>query len=228
MRLSLRLSTLARLIETGKRVADIGTDHGYLPAYLLSAGICPQVYCCDVNPQPLKRAARTFAALGLERGVSFLCADGLQGLRASDVDVAVIAGMGGDLIAEILENGFSDGRNYQNVTFLLQPMSKAEKLRAYLAQNGFLRTDEILVEEDGKIFVIMRCVCNGEKQDVLPEDIYFGAMHLTDQSDAAKKYLAACRARLKKVMDGKMKGGQDASHEAYLLSHLASPPETNS
>ena len=85
MRLSKRLLALARLVKAGSRVADIGTDHGYLPAYLLSEGISPQVYCCDIHPLPLERAAQTFSASALFEGVSFRCADGLLGLDSSDL-----------------------------------------------------------------------------------------------------------------------------------------------
>ncbi len=218
MKLSKRLSALARFIETGMRVADIGTDHGYLPAYLLAEGISPRVYCCDVHPLPLERAAHTFESAALRKGVSFHCANGLQGLHTGDADVIVIAGMGGDLIAEILENGFSDGKKYEDLLFLLQPMSKAEKLREYLAKAGFDRIKEELVEEDKKIFLIMACTFDGKTKFCSAEDIYFGHDHLNDPSDTAAQHLAQCCARLETAAAGKIKGGQDASHEKSLLN----------
>jgi tRNA (adenine22-N1)-methyltransferase len=158
MKLSSRLSALARLIRAGKRMADIGTDHGYLPAYLLDQRICPFVYCCDVNPLPLKRAKQTFFALALTDGVSFVLSDGMTGLVSTDVEDVVIAGMGGDMIAHILEQGFSDGKVYEHIRFLLQPMSKAEKLRDYLGKNGFSRDEEVLVEDEGRVFLIFCCI----------------------------------------------------------------------
>lgn len=226
MKLSKRLSALACLVEAGKRVADIGTDHGYLPAYLLSEGISPRVYCCDVNPLPLERAAHTFECAALDKGVSFHCADGLRGLNANDTDVVVIAGMGGDLIADILENGFADGKNYENHFFLLQPMSKAEKLREYLAGAGFVRAKERLVEEDGKVFVIMSCTYDGIKRTYPPEDIYFGHDHLTDPSPTAMRFIAVCCTRLEKAAAGKIRGNRDASYEKNLLAACRTYRET--
>ena len=218
MRLSKRLLALARLVKAGSRVADIGTDHGYLPAYLLSEGISPQVYCCDIHPLPLERAAQTFSASALFEGVSFRCADGLLGLDSSDTDVIVIAGMGGDLIAKILTNGFFDGKHYQDKVFLLQPMTKAEKLREYLAKAGFVRENEQLVEEDKKIFLIMQCTFDGKEKTISPEDAYFGKDHLQTPSELADRYLLNCCARLKKAANGKKRGGRSSEYEDRLLA----------
>lgn len=134
-----RLAAAAQLVRPGSRVADVGTDHGYLIAQLLLDRKAVFGYACDIHPKPLEKAAETLKQYGLQDCSALFLGDGLQGLLAEQVDDVVIAGMGGDMILHILDT--ADWKN-SSQRFVLQPMTKVHELRAGLYQRGY----EILQE----------------------------------------------------------------------------------
>ncbi len=130
-----RLRLAADLVREGSRVADIGTDHAHLPVTLVSEGRCPSAIASDVRSGPVDNARRTVEQAGLSAEVSVRLGDGLQTVRPEEVDDIVIAGMGGETIAAILDAAaWVKSDAYR---LILQPMTRAEKLRAYLYENGF-------------------------------------------------------------------------------------------
>ncbi|MBP3435437.1 MAG: SAM-dependent methyltransferase [Clostridia bacterium] len=135
-----RLRLAADLVRQGSRVADIGTDHAQLPVALVAEGRCPSAIASDVRSGPVENARRTVEQAELTEAVSVRLGDGLHTVHPDEVDDIVIAGMGGETIAAILEEApwVKDAR----YRLILQPMTRAEKLRAALYANGF----EILVE----------------------------------------------------------------------------------
>ena len=134
--LSPRLAALAALVPAGARLADVGTDHAYLPVWLLLRGKIRGAIASDVNPGPLDRGRETARAYGVEDKIDIRRCDGLAGLTAGEADTIVIAGMGGDLIARIL----AQAPWTREVALLLQPMSSQEDLRQWLAENGYAMT----------------------------------------------------------------------------------------
>ncbi len=168
MKLSKRLETIASLVKEGSILADIGTDHGYIPIYLVSEGICPRAYAMDVRKGPLERAEEHVKEYGLEEKISLRLSDGLKKLNPGEADTVVIAGMGGELICRILE----EGRHVWESTerFILSPQSELSFVRRYLEKNGFEILREDMLKEEGKYYVIMEV---GHGSMALSRDCYY-------------------------------------------------------
>ena len=148
-----RLSAVAALVRQDSRLADIGTDHAYLPVYLVQAGVCPSAIASDIGAGPLEAARHTVTANGLTSKVALRLGDGLATVTADEVEDVAIAGMGGETIAAILEAApwVKDGR----VRLILQPMTRAEDLRRWLLQNGFSVLEEHLIIDGRHLYPVM-------------------------------------------------------------------------
>jgi tRNA (adenine22-N1)-methyltransferase len=159
-----RLSALAKLVREGATVYDVGTDHAYLPCHLARSGNCGKVYACDLNTKPLE-----FARSQIERqqaDVTLLQSDGLSGVPppcAGEIADVIIAGMGGELIAEIVQKMPQEFRK-ADLRLILQPMTRAEHLRQGLADCGFTIVRECQIHERKRRFVIIYA---GYSQDCL-------------------------------------------------------------
>lgn len=154
MKLTPRLQAIAELIPSGSVVADIGTDHGYLPVYLLLEQISQRAVGVDINSAPLDQARETVAAFNCLQKIDLRLGSGLHVLNDDDgVDTVVIAGMGGRTIAEILADGRDKLTHIQRM--VLQPMTEAGYLRLFLAQNGYAIVQETLVMEGKRLYEII-------------------------------------------------------------------------
>lgn len=153
LELSPRLSRLADWVAPGVRLADVGTDHGLLPIWLLVHGRVGTAIASDLRPGPLSRARQNAAAFGVADRVDFRLCDGLKGVGPEDCDTVVIAGMGGETIARILAAApwTADRRH----TLLLAPHTRAEVLRRFLAENGYAIRRESLVEDRGFLYPVL-------------------------------------------------------------------------
>jgi tRNA (adenine22-N1)-methyltransferase len=172
MKLTPRLAAIADLVPVGSVVADIGTDHGYLPVYLLSEGISQRVIASDVNKAPLDQARETVAALNCTHKVDLRLGNGLHVLRQDDnPDTVIIAGMGGRTITLILEEGRHKLAGVER--FILQPMSEAGYLRLFLAQNGFALVHESLAMEGKRLYEIILAK-PGKEMETDPFRLSFG------------------------------------------------------
>ncbi|MCF2569570.1 tRNA (adenine(22)-N(1))-methyltransferase TrmK [Mediterraneibacter glycyrrhizinilyticus] len=154
MELSKRLSAVAALVTDGYRLADIGTDHAYIPICLAGAGRIPEAVAMDVNQGPLFRAEENIRMHGLEDRIKTRISDGFASLEKGEADAAVIAGMGGPLMIRILREGAEVVSTLKEC--VLQPQSEIEKVRAFLLEEGFFFLDEDMVEEDGKYYPMMK------------------------------------------------------------------------
>lgn len=154
MELSKRLQAVADLVSDDLVVADIGTDHGYIPIYLIEAQKCEKAFAMDINEGPLLRAKEHIAEHGLAEKIEVRQSDGVKALSVGECDSVVVAGMGGALVIKIME----DGKNiFQNLKeFVLQPQSELEKVRQYLCENEFCVIAENMVLEDGKFYPMMK------------------------------------------------------------------------
>jgi len=169
IRLSERLQKIADFIEPGESVADIGTDHGFLPIALRESGKSPFVILSDVNEGPLEKARANIEKHLPEERIDIRIGNGLKILKPGEVDAVVIAGMGGLLIAEILGEDPLKTRSFRK--FILQPRTAQKKLREWLYAHGFTITDEALARE-GKLLceIIVAAPCS-EGLDKMPDDI---------------------------------------------------------
>ncbi len=130
-----RLNLCAEFVRDGAKLADIGTDHAYLPVWLCRIGKCPSAIAADINPDPLKRGKQTIVEANMTELVKTRLSDGLKEIGKDEADDIVIAGMGGELIARILSDWeFSKDSSKH---FILQPMTKAEVLIKWLCDNGY-------------------------------------------------------------------------------------------
>ena len=122
-------------VRPGRPAVDVGADHGYLISYLAAKGIVPRGIACDINPQPLEKSRETVRRCGLEGKVRCVLTDGLSGIGPQDAQEVIIAGMGGDLIADIIRR--ADWLKSPQFHLVLQPMTKPEHLRRFLAREGY-------------------------------------------------------------------------------------------
>ena len=152
LQLQPRLRLLADLVPQGARLADIGTDHGYLPVWLMQQGRIASAIAADIGPEPLAHARRTAEEYGAALDLR-LC-DGLRGIAAHEADTVVMAGMGGETIIHILTD--SPWPRDSGCTLLLQPQTKVELLRRWLSRNGYACENERLVWDKGKLYVVLQ------------------------------------------------------------------------
>ncbi|HOV80089.1 MAG TPA: class I SAM-dependent methyltransferase [Bacillota bacterium] len=153
MKLAERLAVLAAHVPPGSIAADIGTDHARLPVFLVENGICPKVIASDLNPGPFQSAKGKVRERGLEDRIDLRFGNGLAVLKPGEAGVVVVAGMGGNTIRDILAASPEVLRGINRL--VLQPMADAGSLRTWLTANRWRIADEELVEEDGRIYLVM-------------------------------------------------------------------------
>ena len=154
MELSKRLLAVASLVTTGSIVADIGTDHAYIPLYLIQEKKAPGAIAMDVNEGPLLRAEEHVRDAGLTEQIRLRRSDGLEQLSPGECDCAVIAGMGGGLMIRILSAHPEITKSLKEC--ILQPQSEIERVRSFLLEEGFVFLQEDMVLDDGKYYMMMK------------------------------------------------------------------------
>ena len=170
MKLTDRLLKIASLVTKGKRVADIGTDHGYIPVYLLNKNKVPFAILADVNKGPLDNARKEVRHNNLLDKTDLRLGSGIEVLKKGEVDEVIIAGMGGILISELLEANKEVSHSVDKL--ILQPMQAQDELRKYLFSNGYEILNEVLVKEDFRIYEILEVKYTGNNTQV-EDEIYF-------------------------------------------------------
>lgn len=198
-KLDARLAALAELVRPGMRAADIGTDHGYLIAWLAASGKIPGGCACDINRKPLEKAAFSLRQYGVEDRVTLHLCDGLSGLSPESCDDIIIAGMGGDTIWSIIDKApwTRDGR----LRFVLQPMTKTAALRKMLYQNGFALERELAAVSGGFPYCAMAARYTGEHSRIPPE-LAWGGLLAGDPAPASRAYIERVCVQLAKKTDG--------------------------
>ena len=186
MELSKRLQAVADLVSEGLVVADVGTDHGYIPIYLIETKKSPKAFAMDVNKGPLLRAKEHIAEHGLETCIETRLSDGVRALQKGECDCVVVAGMGGALTIKIMEEGKDIFRSLKE--FVLQPQSELQKVRAYLYQNEYSIVEENMVLDDGKFYPMFR-VINGQSEEYHAIELCYGKLLLEQKNTVLKNFL---------------------------------------
>ncbi|HLR33810.1 MAG TPA: class I SAM-dependent methyltransferase [Tissierellales bacterium] len=168
MNISNRLLTIANFVPKNSIAIDIGTDHGYIPAYLIMNNISKKVIATDISEESLNKGKNYIKGLKLENEIETRIGDGFEVLKSFEADTAIIAGMGGLLIADILESRKNISRTITH--FILQPMVASNKLREYLYNNNFEILDERLVKEGEKFYEV---IYTKHGKGYIEKDIYF-------------------------------------------------------
>lgn len=179
--LSKRLETVVSFIHPAQTIADIGSDHAYLPCYAVKKGLVKQAVAGEVVDGPFQAAKKQVAADGLSASVNVRKGSGLSVLSPGEVECITIAGMGGPLIASILEEGKEKLAGVHKL--VLQPNIAGHAVRSWLVQNNWTIEAEAILEEDGKLYEVISAV-SGEGQKLTPQEIYFGPFLMKEQNDA--------------------------------------------
>ena len=197
MELSQRLSAVASLVTRGASVADVGTDHGYVPIYLAETGRCTHMIAMDINQGPLNRAEEHIREHGLTHRIETRLSDGLKSLKKGEADTMIAAGMGGGLVIKILEEAPELAADIRE--FILQPQSEIHKVRAYLNQNGFCLAEEKMAEENGKFYPVMK-LRHGREPEYTEPELYYGRKLLYNRDKALHRFLIRERQRMKGIL----------------------------
>ncbi|MBR5015904.1 MAG: SAM-dependent methyltransferase [Clostridia bacterium] len=201
MKLDMRLRMVAGLIRPGMPLADIGTDHAYLPVFLVENDIIPKALASDVKIGPLENAKKTINKHNLSDKITPVLSDGLKEIPHEYTDFC-IAGMGGELIAKILEE--SPWVRRQGNHFVFQPQTHPEDLRRHLLTNGYEIIREDVVKERMKYYLAIEAVCTGVTEEHREADYYIGKLRETTSIHKGK-YLEKVASRL----DVKLKATRD-------------------
>ena len=212
-----RLQKCAEFVRQGVHVADIGTDHGYLPIALLQNGKATAAVAADINEAPLESAKRNAVKYGETQRMRFVLTDGLNGLNANDADDIIIAGMGGELILRIVSEAawLRDPRKH----LVLQPMTTAAQLRAGLVALGFHIDREEAVFDGRKIYSVLSVFYTGEAQEALtPLFMHMGAIR--PGSEHSARYAESVSHNLSNKLKGVQHAGGDAETLRTVLEQI--------
>ena len=186
MELSYRLQQIADLITQGNIVADIGTDHAYIPIKMVLEHKIPKAIAMDIGKGPLAIAKEHVKRYGLQDAITCRLSDGMQKLDTEEADTIVIAGMGGDLITRICEH--DKMRFLGNKEFILQPQSEYYKVRKQMHSMGYAIVEERFFMDEGKYDVCIKAHPGKEKYDSMCEYV-FGRYLLRQQNAILKEYI---------------------------------------
>lgn len=183
--LSKRLKAVADMVTKGNIVADIGTDHGYVPIYLVKNNISKKAYAMDINEGPLKMADRNIRLEGLEKNITTILSDGMDKMWDNMAETVIIAGMGGDLIVDILSRG-SEIKGMKEL--VLSPHKRTDLVRKYLTQNGWKIIKEDMVIDAGKYYTVIKAN-RGEETNYTDVELIYGKYLLENRNSILKQYL---------------------------------------
>ena len=213
-----RLLTAIPFVRQNKRFADIGTDHAYLPIYLINRGIITNAIAADINKGPLDKAQENIYKYNLQDNIHTVLCDGLSKIEPDSVDDIAIFGMGGELIVKIIDE--ASWVKDTDKRLILQPMTHPEKLREYLAKNGFMILGETLSLDRGKIY---QTICAQYDGIVREYDVFtysFGEYILKEKCHLLVQLFENTKMKLERKINGKREGGEDISYELEMLEMI--------
>ncbi len=220
LELTPRLRRIADSIRGYETMADIGSDHAYLPIYLVKSGLIKKAVATDVNMGPVEISRKRLANHRAADRVEVRHGDGLAVLMPGEAEVIVIAGMGGILIKEILEKEREKAGSAR--LLILQPMRDSELLRAWLLSNGFEIIDEELVKEAEKIYEIIWAKPGSEKHDAASK-LFIGTRIIEKKHPLALELIDRRIKELEKILDSLDISNSDSAQDrrAVCLEMLA-------
>lgn len=223
--ISRRLKCCADMVPLNARVADIGADHGYLGIHLLSLGLVEYVAACDLREGPLQSARRNAARYHTQEQMEFFLSDGLQKVEPGSVDTVVCAGMGGDLIIQILSA--APWLQDERYTLILQPQTGIQDLRAWLGSHGFYEDRAELVRDGGFIYCVLRLRW-GRGMELTPGQQFVSPALLQSESPLLPEYMTRLQQSLEKIAEGlsRAQAGQDPQRLQYFQTAIAELKET--
>ncbi len=187
MKLDSRLMAIANLVRENKVFADIGTDHAYLPVYLVENGKIQKAIAADLRVGPLENAKDAVVSYGFTEQIELRLSDGLDNFKENEVEEIAVAGMGGLLISQFIER--TQWLKNENIHTLLQPMTHVEELRKTLFDNGFIIDEEVVAEDDDKLYIILSVYYYCGPTAYTDLDLIVGKLPYNNDN-LSKKYLA--------------------------------------
>jgi len=214
LNLNPRLQKIAELIPEAESLADIGTDHAYIPIFACQSGKVKHAIASDIKLGPIARAADNIKKFGLGGDITVRIGPGLQTVAPGEAEIIVIAGMGGILISEILEH--SKETVSRAKLLILQPMTAAAELRDYIAANSFTALDEYLAREEDKLYNIITVVPGGSTEYTEKERILGRNIEKTSPEDL-EEYCTRLKEKFEKRISGlrasKLAGNAEKAEE---------------
>ena len=214
-----RLLSAASFVKKGASVIDVGTDHAYLPVHLIESGIAVRALATDINEGPLNNAKETIQEAGLEDRIATRLAGGLDGAEGFHADTVMICGMGGELIADILDH--APFVKDPSIRLILQPMTFGDHLRKYLLSNGFHIVDEALSTDNKKLYT---CICaeyDGVVREYSEIELLIGKHNLERRNDPLRApFIEREIRKFETIRRGKEQGGLDFSAEQGMIDRL--------
>jgi len=207
--LSKRLKTVADLVTPCEKVADVGTDHGYVPIYLVKENICKYAYAMDVNNGPLNIAKSNIAREGLEDNIETILSDGFDNFGDRDADSVIIAGMGGDLIVDILARA----KDFDEL--ILSPHKRSDLVRKFLSENGYKISDEKMVEDAKKFYPVIKAVKGESEYDEV--QLEFGPILLDKKDETLKEYLDIQLNKFGRIISSLEREDKEVEHKYKLI-----------
>lgn len=204
---------VASFVKKGSIIADIGTDHAYIPAYLVLNGVCDKAFAADIGKGPLLNAAETVEKYALEDKITLILSDGLKHINLDLVDTVILAGMGGDLIADILSCAKKE--KLRKIHIIAQPQSHSEKVRSFLMENGFEIEEEKICLDQKHVYIAMSAVYTG-KSDFPPYYEHYGEL-VKNKSELTEKFFENQLVHLRIKAEALSKAG---SPEADILKDI--------
>lgn len=213
-----RLLTCVSLCK-GRRIADIGTDHGYLPCYMAANGLCDSALACDTAPLPLESAKAHIRENRLEDKVTAILSDGLEKVPPEGLTDIVIAGMGGELIADILGRCSWLREASPAINLVLQPMTKWDYLRGWLYDNGFKVTAELPCVSGKFVYSVMQAHYTGQRPPYPCDLRYLYCGLVSAEEEDGREYLLRQAQRLEAAAKGKSASkDEDTAEKMWLLA----------
>lgn len=207
IKLSKRMKAVAAMVSKGNVLADIGTDHAYVPIALIQQKKIPRAIAMDINKGPLMHATEHIAMCQLEDYIETRLSDGVEGLKMHEADSILIAGMGGELVIHILTEGEEVCRHAKEL--ILQPQSELRKVRKFLREHKYKIIDEDMILEEGKYYPMMKVIPVEEDSfwEDMPENIVvpcdmYGPLLLKNGNPVLRKFLVKQHKQLNKILHG--------------------------
>lgn len=219
LKLSERMFMAAKMVRQGSIIADIGTDHAYLPAWLVLNNISPSALACDVRKGPLENARKTVENYGIENKIALRLSDGFDNIRPDEARDFIMCGMGGTLMEELVSR--TEWLKDNSKRIIVQPQSHSEDIRRFFVENGFEILFEDACTDGGKLYCAMTAEYTGKTTEKPISYIYSGELTKCRKPEA-RRMLESTVSRLKTKLDAAKNHGtaEDAEYLEKVITEL--------
>lgn len=221
--MNLRLNSLAAMVDNGDRIADIGTDHAYLPIELIKSGKITYAIASDIAKGPLDNAKKDVQEASLENQIDIRLGAGLSTVSVQDqIDTVIIAGMGGKLITQILDDAWQNKLRFKSL--VLEPNVGECGVRKWLTEHSYKITAEQIIAESGHIYELIKAIKSQKKSNLSAAELYFGPFLLREKNNIFKqkwrgqlKYHQSLLTNLNKAKNKDLVHIQQVEHEIKMI-----------